>query len=82
MTRGIAALCLYRETIASLRTVMYPDHLQDAEQAMQIVEHAEVLHKAMQVLEEGGMCLAFRSVEQLPSGEAQSRTISLLTQND
>jgi hypothetical protein len=53
MTRGIAALCLYRETIASLRTVMHPDHLQVAEQAMQIVAHGEVLHKAMQVLVDG-----------------------------
>jgi hypothetical protein len=43
MTRGIAALCLYRETIALLRTVMRPDHLQVAEQAMQIVDQTEVL---------------------------------------
>jgi hypothetical protein len=43
MTRGIAALCLYRETIALLRTVMHPDHLQVAEQAMQIVDQAKVL---------------------------------------
>src|SRR6266487_49488 len=45
MARGIAALCLYRETIALLRTVMHPDHLQVAEQAMQIVDQAEFLHQ-------------------------------------
>jgi hypothetical protein len=43
MTRGIAALCLYRETIALLRTVMHPDHLQVAELAMQIVDQAGVI---------------------------------------
>jgi hypothetical protein len=42
MTRGIAALCLYRETIALLRTIMHLDHLQIAEQAMQIADQAEV----------------------------------------
>ena len=45
MTRGIAALSLYRETIALLRTVMHPDHLQVAEHAMQIVDQSKVLHQ-------------------------------------
>lgn len=40
-TRGIAVLCLYRETLDLLQTAMQPDHLQVAEQAVQIVNKAE-----------------------------------------
>jgi Nucleotidyltransferase domain len=42
-TRGIAALCLYRETLVLLRTAMQLDHLLVAEQAVQIVDKAKVV---------------------------------------
>lgn len=42
-TRGIAVLCLYRETLVLLRTVMQIDHLQVAEQAMQIIDKANLI---------------------------------------
>jgi Nucleotidyltransferase domain len=42
-TRGIAALCLYRETVALLRTAMRADHLQITEQAVQIIDKSEVV---------------------------------------
>ena len=42
-TRGIAMLCLYRETLVLLRTAMQPDHLEVAEQAVQIVDKSQVV---------------------------------------
>lgn len=41
--RGIAILCLYRETLVLLRTAMQIDHLQIAEQAAQIVDKADLI---------------------------------------
>ena len=42
-TRGIAVLCLYRETLVLLRTAMQIDHLQVAEQAVQIIDKADLI---------------------------------------
>jgi predicted nucleotidyltransferase len=39
-TRGIAALYLYRETVALLRTTMHPDHLEVTEQAVRVFDEA------------------------------------------
>jgi CHASE3 domain sensor protein len=41
--RGIAALNLYRETIALLRPAMHSDHLEVAEQAIRIIDEAKAL---------------------------------------
>src|SRR6266702_6752363 len=46
-TRGVAALYLYRETVALLRSAMQSDHLEVAEQAIQVVDEALALLSSM-----------------------------------